>query len=249
MIPESAVLKRCAVALLLALPVGSMLSAQQWQADEAGKQASIGNEEGYRFIVQSSGGGARCSISLPEGESETMGADTALYFTVTGGEAFRVVPWGPETPDYDDMGDFMELSRRRGRVLPLMGTNEGTISFQCWQPLRFQSSPTWGLVRETLEGQRLEMKLQVNEERSRETTFSLEGAPAAISESLGIPPSPTDDDLLQDYLLTFRFEYRRSTCHLILGKKRRKRCFADVNSCGESRQESLVSMLGCIEGE
>lgn len=245
---ETAVLKRCAVALLL-VPVGSTLVAQQWQADAADKKASITNEEGYRFTVQSSGGGARCSISLPEGESETMGADSALYFTVTDGEAFRVVPWGPEAPDYDDLGDFMELSRRRGRVLPLMGMSDGTISFQCWQPLRFQTSPTWGLLRESLEGQRLEMTLQVDEERSRETTFSLDGAPAAISESLGIPTSPTDEDMLQDHLLTFRFEYRRSTCYLILGKKRRKRCFQDVNSCGESRQESLVSMLGCIEGE
>ena len=46
-----------------------------------------------------------------------------------------------------------------------------------------------------------------------------------------------------------RIKRERATRNRKKGKKRRKRCFADVNSCGESQQESLVSMLGCIEGE
>lgn len=244
--------------LLAQLAAGqAAMAAQPWHLQSVaqapsggeGRQASASNDDGFEISVESQPGrgGARCVLTLPDGLAE-LGDEELPVLEVDALPQQQILRWeGPG--EWEDGGDFLEAMRRHLGIVPLVGLNQRSVTFLCWDPLPRQSTPTRGLLRQLLDGRELIVRVPLDDGEFRETTFSLAGARDAISEALGISPEPDRHDILQDELLAFRVDYRSSTCYLLNGKKRRDRCLDAVEQCRLQDQDSVVAMTGCIEGE
>ena len=130
----------------------------------------------------------------------------------------------------------------------MLGANAQTVTFVCWKKIKDQASPTSGALRQLLDGKQVTVQFHLVEDLAEEATFSLEGAREVIAEVLGISAEPSERDLVQEELLRFRVHYLRTACYWFQGQKRQKRCVAAVRKCSQSSYDSVVSMLGCIEG-
>lgn len=243
---------------------GTVLSGQEFQGQvwrvvsttdpETGvetRRAIVGDESDFSFTVAPGAGGrsATCSFGLPDGESGSLDSQKLPVFEVDDLPPQTVVRWGARSDmDEIDGGDFMEVGRRAIGAAPLLGVSASGVQFRCWAPLPGQVSPTRGLVRQLLDGRRLVVRFDLRGDRHGETGFDLRGAREAIAEALGTTPDPTPLDLAQDELLQLRVRYRRNTCYLLQGRKRQRRCLESVNDCASLRHDSVLSMLGCIEG-
>lgn len=247
-------------AVVAGLIAASPLPAQtQWQVktrvDPATgaerKSAFTENEEGFQLVVSSGSGSrsARCSFRLPEGGPVTLDAEKLPTLMVEGREPQSIAPWPPSEADVTDGGDFMEAARRGLGVMPLVGSTAHSVDFRCWTALRDQASPTRGALRQMIDGDRLVIGFQLASGGAAAASFSLAGADRVLPEVLGVSPRPTEKDLLQEDLLRFRVQYRRSTCFLLAGRKKVRGCIETVNQCALKSQESVLSMVGCIEGE
>lgn len=208
------------------------------------------NREGFRLAVMSSprDPGALCTLHLPEDISAALAPDEPPTVEIDAWPPQRVGRWRP-SDHWQDGGDFLEGLRRELGLVPRLDLGADRVAFQCWRPLPRQASPTRGVLRQLLDGRQLIARLTLEDGEHRETTFSLAGARQAIGEALEIPLEPSRRDLLQDELLAFRIDYRKTTCYLLKGKRRQKRCLEAVERCRSEDHESVVSMLGCIEGE
>ena len=242
---------------LTVLFVASMASAD-WEVvstlDETSgaerKVATVTSEDGHTLTVSPmTGNAARCALQLADGSPDTFTPEHPPTLQVDGGPTTRIVSWPPEADPYDDGGDFMEAARRRLRGSPGVSMNERSVVFQCWKGLARQSSPTWGPVRQMMDGEHLTVDFQPAEGGRASFDIPLSGASEAISETLGITSQPSERDWLQDDLLRFRVEYRGNTCFLLAGKKNLKRCLEAVNRCAGQSHDSVIDNLGCIEVE
>ena len=252
---------RSFLAVVLPLLWASSLSAaDDWRvvaatdpvSGAASTVAVVENAEGFQFEVEASSSrqSATCVLRLPDASSEALHAVRPLKLLVDNFDGQTVLRLGTlEGDPFDDNGDFMEVARRSAHVAPLLGVSSGEVMFRCWAGLTRQSSPTRGLLRQILEGERLIVTAFHAEGGSEETEFELQGAAEAIGEALDLPLEPTAKDHLQDELLGFRVQYRSSTCYLLAGKKNKKRCIAAVNECAERAHDSVVAMVGCVEVE
>ncbi len=213
------------------------------------QRAEVENSSGYRFSVErSAGGSARCSFRLPEGAPAVLDGNARPTFLVDALPLQSVVRWQASEVDADDAGDFMEVARRGIGAAPLVGASAEAVAFICWKKLKDQATPTTGLLRQLLDGKALTVQLRFSRDADEEVTFALEGARTAIAEALGISAEPSERDLAQDQLLQFRVHYRSTACYLFQGRKRQRRCLETVRECSLKSHDSVVSMLGCIEG-
>jgi hypothetical protein len=240
------------------LGAGVLQAAESWQvstrvdsATGAEIRSAIGeNEAGFRLIVErgSGSGPGRCSFKLPDGSSVALDRNMLPTLIVDGLQPQTVVTWPPSEIDASETGDLMEASRRVLGVVPLLGANVHTVAFVCWKKLKDQASPTSGALRQLLIGKEVTVQFHLVKDLAEEATFSLEGAREAIAEVLGISAEPSEHDRVQEELLRFRVHYLRTACYWFQGVKRQKRCVATVRKCSQQSYDSVVSMLGCIEG-
>lgn len=262
-IPQSLPLRRFraavwACALSSMLGAGVLQGAESWQIStrvdsSTGAEISsamVRNDAGYRLIVEkgSRSGPARCSFKLPDGNETALDSNMLPTLIVDGLQPQTIVRWPPSEIDTTETGDLMEASRRVLGAAPLLGANAHTVAFVCWKKLKDQASPTSGALRQLLEGEQATVQFHLVADVAEETTFSLEGAREAIVEVLGISADPTERDRVQEELLRFRVHYLRTACYWFQGTKRQKRCVKAVRECTERSYDSVISMLGCIEG-
>jgi hypothetical protein len=213
------------------------------------KAAVVLNASGYRLRVErTSNGSARCSFRLPDGSSGGLDGKALPTIVVDAFPPQSIVRWQASEIDAREVGDFMEVGRRGIGAVPLLGASARSVSFLCWKKLKDQASPTTGALRQLLDGSELTVEFQLSGGNPEGATFPLDGARAAIAEALGISADPSDRDLAQDQLLQFRVRYRRTTCYLLQGRKRQRRCIETVRECSLQSHDSVLSMLGCIEG-
>lgn len=210
----------------------------------------ITNPEGFGFSVEVLPGarGALCALTLPDDASSDVDGGDLPVLEVDAREPQQIARWQP-SEGWEDGGDFAEALRRELGLLPLVDMGERRIAFHCWQPLPRQVAPTRGLLRQIVDGRELLVRLTLAGGEHRETTFSLADARRAIGEGLDLPLEPSRRDVLQDELLAFRVDYRKTTCYLLNGRKRQKRCLEAVETCRGRDHDSVLSMLGCIESE
>ncbi len=208
------------------------------------------NGKGFTFSVEAmpGGRGALCTLTLPEAAVGWLDADDLPTLEVDAEPLQRIARWR-SFEDWDDGGDFGEAQRRELGILPLVDLGRQRVAFRCWQPLPRQVTPTRGLLRQLLDGRELMVRFGPAAGESRDTAFSLVGAREAIGEALDMPVAPSRRDLLQDELLAFRIDYRETTCYLLNGRKRQKRCLEAIETCRGRDHDSVLSMLGCVEGE
>jgi len=233
-------------------------ATESWQTDVVADAATgvetriafVDNTDGFRLSVRPGSGGraALCSFRLPEDGSDPLARDQRLEAYVDANEPLAIMRWqGPEK-SVDDNDDFMEVRRRLSGVVPLVQLGSDQVSFWCWRALKDQSSPASGLLRQILDGGALTVGFGLVEGGEQVTQFSLDGARETISQMLGIAAEPSTRDRAQDELLGFRVHYRSTTCYLLRGKKRWKRCLEGVSRCARQTHASVLSMLECIEG-
>jgi hypothetical protein len=247
-----------ACALSSMLGAGVLQGAESWQVStridsSTGAEISSAvarNDAGYRLIVErgSLSSPGRCSFKLPESSEAALDSSMLPTMIVDGLPPQTVVRWPPSEIDATETGDLMEASRRVLGAAPLLGANAHTVAFVCWKKLKDQASPTAGTLRQLLDGEQVTVQFHLVGDVAEETTFSLEAASEAITEVLGISPEPSERDLVQEELLRFRVHYLRTACYWFQGTKRQKRCVEAVRKCAQKSYDSVVSMLGCIEG-
>ena len=240
------------------LGAGVLQAAESWQVatrvDSASgaevRSAMVENEAGYRLVVERGSGSSsgRCSFNLPDGSSVALDSNTLPTLIVDALQPQTVVRWPPSEIDAGEAGDLMEATRRALGAAPLLGANSRTVAFVCWKKLKDQASPTAGTLRHLLDGERVTVQFHLVRDLAEETSFSLEGAREALVEVLGISAEASERDRVQEELLRFRVHYLRTACYWFQGQKRQKRCVAAVRKCSRSSYDSVVSMLGCIEG-
>ncbi|MDX1644256.1 MAG: hypothetical protein R3244_07870 [Thermoanaerobaculia bacterium] len=211
------------------------------------------NADGYELAVESlaAARGVRCTFALPEQAGDVLDRDDLPVLEVDARVPQQIARWEP-SDEWEDGGDFVEVLRREMSLVPLVHWAGDRVVFECWQPLPRQQTPTRGLLRQLLDGRELIVRFDLADGEYGEAVFSLAGAREAIAEALDMPVAPSRRDILQDELLAFRVDYRKTTCYLLGGakaEKRRKRCLEAVEACRGRDHDSVVSMLGCVEGE
>lgn len=229
-----------------------VVAASAAEPGSAAARAVVENADGFGLEIEGSSSrrSARCVLGLPQDFSGELRSDRPLELLVDDFDPQAVLPWGEvEKNPFEDGGDFMEVARRSAHLAPLLGVSSEAVAFSCWMGLPGQSSPTRGALRQILEGKRLVVRYFLAGGGSGDTAFDLQGAAAAIGEALDLPLEPSARDHLQDELLAFRVDYRSTTCYLLAGKKNRKRCLEAVNECAQRPQDSVLSMLSCVEVE
>lgn len=247
-----------AVSLLLVVSQGATPTWQVGREDDPASAtarlvAFAVNEDGYELSVEPLAGGraARCRFALPDDADGILDRDELPVLEVDAREPQQIARWEP-SEEWKDGGDFVEALRREMALVPLVDLGDDRVVFDCWLPLPRQEAPTRGLLRQVLDGRELIVRFDLAGGEYGEAIFSLAGAREAIGETLDIPVEPSRRDIVQDELLAFRVDYRKTTCYLLGGskaEKRRKRCLEAVEACRGRDHASVVSMLGCVEGE
>lgn len=253
--------------LLAAFSEAPLLAAERWRVTgvDGARSAQVDNDAGFVFSVSAGPSrAAHCELRLPpdiappqDDSLPTLGVDGAEPHAVLrrprsatdGGPPDKGSErtWTEKKPVSDE-GDLVELASRSWGGLPLVAADGASLRFECWAPLAGQDSPTFGLLRQILDGEHLVATIAPAEEGEEQTSFSLDGAPEAITEALGISTEVSSRDLLQEELLEFRVHYRKTTCYVLAGRKRRQRCLEAVNRCALQAHDSVLSMQECIDG-